>query len=264
MVIIMSKNIYKKNNFLKLEKRLKDNEKISLFLDYDGTLSHFTKNPEAAKPVNGIKKVIEEISNFNFVNITLISGRSLQDLTNMIKLDNIYYAGLHGLEMQNQQPPELNRQKIKEYKEIIKNNYSQAIKNDQIYIEDKKFVLSIHHRDNYKNVDKLKKFIDDLIDDNKYEVMVGRKILEIKPENWNKGKAVKMIRNNFFKNKKPFEIYIGDDTTDEDAFSVIKGISIYVKNQSKMSPKANFYLNNPDEVLLFLKKLKKSLKKINY
>ena len=263
MVIIMSKNIFKENNFLKLEKNLKNNEKISLFLDYDGTLSHFTKNPEVAKPVKGVKKVIEKISNFNFVNITIISGRSLQVLTNMIKLDNIYYAGLHGLEMQNQQPLKLNRQKIKKYKELIKNNYSQAIKNDQVYIEDKKFVLSIHHRDNFKNVNKLKKFLDNLIDDNKYEVMVGRKILEIKPKNWNKGKTVKMLRNSFFKNQKPFEIYIGDDTTDEDAFSVINGISIYVKNQSKMSPKANFYLNNPDEVLLFLKKLKKLLERKN-
>ena len=257
----MSKNILKEKNFLKLEKKIKTSENLLLFLDYDGTLSHFKKDPKAAHPVKGIKEVIDQLSKLSFVKIAIISGRSLTDLKDMIKLDNIYYAGLHGLEMKDYTPQNLSRKEIQYYINMIKENYSKEIKNDQIYLEDKKYVLSIHYRDDYKNIDNLKLFITNLINKNKYEVMKGRKILEIRPKNWNKGKAVKMIRKNSFENNNPLEIYIGDDTTDEDAFSVINGFSIYVKNENKMSEKANFFLNNPDDVFIFLKKLTSFFKK---
>lgn len=258
----MNKNVLNEKNFSKFEKKLKQSENVLLYLDYDGTLSHFKKDPKAAYPVKGIKKVIKEISKFKFLKIAIISGRSLKDLKNMIKLNNVYYAGLHGLEMKDYSPQNLNKKEIQYYKNMIKENYPNEIKNENLYLENKKFVLSIHYRNNYKDVKELKFFIKNLVDTNKYEVMEGRKILEIRPKNWDKGKAVTMIRKKSFDDNKPLEIYIGDDTTDEDAFSVINGFSIYVKNENQISEMANFCLNNPDEVLIFLKRLKNLLENI--
>ncbi|MGM0437104.1 MAG: trehalose-phosphatase [Bacillota bacterium] len=259
----MTKNILNEKNFSKFEKKLKQSENVLLYLDYDGTLSHFKKDPKAAYPVKGIKKVIKEISKFSFLKVAIISGRSLNDLKNMIKLNNVYYAGLHGLEMEDYSPENLNEKEIQYYKNIIKQNYTTEIKKEKLYLENKKFVLSIHYRNNYKNVKELKSFIKNLVDTNNYEIMEGRKILEIRPKNWDKGKAVTLIREKSFDdNNNPLEIYIGDDTTDEDAFSVINGFSIYVKNENQISEKASFYLNNPDEVLIFLKKLKNLLENI--
>ena len=258
----MNKNILKNDNFSKLDKKLKSNENILLFLDYDGTLSHFKKDPNKAYPVKGIKKIIKKISELDFITITIISGRGLEDLKNKMSLNSINYAGLHGLEMQDYNPKNLNQNKIKHYINIIKKQYKNEIKSNQLFLEDKKFVLSIHYRNNFQDINNLKSSIHNLVDKKQFEVMNGRKIIEIKPKGWNKGKAVQMIRKKSFKNKNPLEIYIGDDTTDEDAFSVINGFSIYVKNENKMSEKAAFYLNDPDEVYMFLNKFKNTLKNL--
>ena len=261
-VIFMNKNILKDENFLKLEQKLKIDKNILLFLDYDGTLSHFKKNPKTAYPIKGVKNIIKKISESKFINITVISGRNLEDLKEKIKLNNINYAGLHGLEMKDYNPKNLNQNEIKYYINMIKEKYKEKINKDQLYLEDKKFVLSIHYRNNFKEVKKLKNFINNLVDKKQFEVMEGRKIIEIRPKGWDKGKAVKMIRKKSFINQSPFEIYIGDDTTDEDAFSVINGFSIYVKNEKEMSKQADFFLNSPDEVYKFLNKFNNTLKNL--
>lgn len=57
------------------------------------------------------------------------------------------------------------------------------------------------------------------------------------------------------KDKDVVPIYIGDDTTDEDAFKVLKnkGITIFV---GKPKPSyAQYYLKDPNEVKEFLKRI---------
>jgi len=51
-------------------------------------------------------------------------------------------------------------------------------------------------------------------------------------------------------------IYIGDDTTDEDAFGALekRGVAILVSEQSQVTA-ASYWLNNPEEVERFLQKI---------
>jgi trehalose 6-phosphate phosphatase len=59
---------------------------------------------------------------------------------------------------------------------------------------------------------------------------------------------------------KVFAIYIGDDTTDEDAFSVLKnekfgvGILVATEKDKLKNTSAEFYLNDTNEVPVFLSK----------
>lgn len=54
-------------------------------------------------------------------------------------------------------------------------------------------------------------------------------------------------------------IYFGDDTTDEDAFKVMKetgiGIGVSVHEQKEKETHAVYNLRSPHEVILFLKKM---------
>ncbi len=117
-----------------------------------------------------------------------------------------------------------------------------------VLIEDKDISLSIHFRmvsmgdlaEFFDIISKISKEYKDI-----FEVNTGKKVLEIRPVlAWNKGDAVTWITNEMGKGRMP--IYIGDDTTDEDAFRAIKGkgISICVGG----SPEAEYFLKRQEEV----------------
>ncbi|MGM0409302.1 MAG: trehalose-phosphatase [Bacillota bacterium] len=256
----MSKNILEKENFNFLKKNLLTKEKILFFLDYDGTLANFHKNPKKAIMSPETKKIIKKLNELNKIDIFMISGRQLDDLKEMVKINNINYAGLHGLEMPDFKLDKLSKKDIQNYIKKIQKKYKYEIDKNALYIENKKYVLSIHYRKNFSNKKELNNFCEEIINKDKYEIIEGRKIIEIRPKNWNKGKAVNLIKKKRYQNINYFDIYIGDDTTDEDAFPYIEGLSIYVKNNEKMSNKTDYYLNNPKEVLKFLIEIYQYLK----
>lgn len=73
--------------------------KLSLILDYDGTLVQLASHPDLAVLPSETKKVLERLANMPDVNIAVISGRSLENLVHMVGIDSITYAGSHGLEI---------------------------------------------------------------------------------------------------------------------------------------------------------------------
>lgn len=255
----MAKNILKAKNFNLIKKNFTTKEKLILFLDYDGTLANFHKNPKKAFMTPKMKKTIEKLNELKIIDIIIISGRQLADLKEMVKIKNIYYTGLHGLEMPGFKLDKLSKKDIENYIKKIRKKYKNEINKNDLYLEDKKYVLSIHYRKHFTKNKKLLNYCNKIINNNKYEVIKGRKIIEIRPKNWNKGKAVNLIKKKRYQNKNYFDIFIGDDTTDEDAFPFIEGLPIYVKNNQNISNKIDYYLNNPKEVLIFLNKIYKCL-----
>ena len=89
-------------------------------------------------------------------------------------------------------------------------------------LENKKLTLSVHYRNVAKNkVGFISKLFYDTIAPwkNKIKVTSGKKVFEIRPPvKWNKGNSVNWLIKKLG-SKKYFPIYIGDDTTDEDAFN---------------------------------------------
>jgi len=91
----------------------------------------------------------------------------------------------------------------------------------------------------------------------------GKKVFEVKPDiKWNKGQAVRWLLEALGLNGRQdiFPIYIGDDTTDEDAFEALRelqaqcsleGLGILVHHEPKLTG-ASMILRDPDEVECFL------------
>jgi len=120
--------------------------------------------------------------------------------------------------------------------------------------------LAFHYRmvekeKSQEMIDKFLNLVNKVGNPNSIDVLHGSKVVEIRPKGWNKGKAVELILKKVSKNKNFLPIYIGDDTTDEDAFNSIgnKGITIFVENDEERSTSAQYSLKNPNEVLDFLK-----------
>lgn len=88
-------------------------------------------------------------------------------------------------------------------------------------------------------------------------------VYEFKPKiDWNKGKALLWLLQalGLDEHDDVYTIYIGDDTTDEDAFQLFqahynrKGVGIVVTEESK-STDASFTLRDTSEVCEFLNRL---------
>lgn len=275
-------------NINTIRKKIK-NKTIILFLDYDGTLAPFTDNPSRAKPFSGIKQILKQLNKNNNIFLNIISGRTLSSLNKQINIPGINYAGTHGFEIKIDQKYyplfasdkiiNLNNEgdtilkikkniahatkniipKIRSYFDYMKNN-SNGIK-----YEDKGNILTLHYPPSYQTKGVIN-YLKKIIDDSQLEILQGRNVIEVKPSDWHKGKAAKYILKNIINNqlnksgeKELITIYIGDDTTDEDAFIELSGLNIYVKNEGNLDTAADYYLNDPEDVFIFLEILSKTV-----
>jgi len=251
-----------KNILPKIEK----SDRIVLFLDYDGTLTPIVKSPDKAFLSSSTRKILKELSDNRKITVSIVSGRSLQKIKKLVALDNIYYAGCHGMEIEyagktfvvpdaKKSLPILKRLKKKLRKELC------CIKN--VEIEDKGLVLAIHYRNVRKGcVLQLKKIFSENVRpylySKKIRIANGKKVIEVRPPvDWDKGRyCLYLLKKLERKGKSLLPVYIGDDETDETCFKALRrsGVTIFVKGE-KRSSQAVYYLNSPAEVRALLKGL---------
>jgi len=243
-----------------------------LFLsDYDGTLTPIVDRPRDAVLSPAVRDMLSSLARKSDFSVGIISGRSLAELKYMTAIEGIYYAGNHGLEIEG---PALDYiSPDAEYaKAMIKDLAGQlaaALENIAgVIVEDKGLGLSVHYRlvkeEEQDDVAVIfKRVISPLADAGKIKTTSGKKVFEVRPPiDWHKGKAVESIRReikSLLKLDGVLTIYMGDDTTDEDAFNVLhrpEGWSIYVGEENSSSH-AEYYLNSVTEVEELLSRLLK-------
>jgi trehalose-phosphatase len=84
-----------------------------------------------------------------------------------------------------------------------------------------------------------------------FHVNPGRKVFDIVPRtNWHKGAAVEWI-NGHLGNREVLTVYLGDDTSDEDAFSVLPD-AVTIKVGAPAATCARYGLAGPAAVHEFL------------
>jgi alpha,alpha-trehalase len=129
-------------------------------------------------------------------------------------------------------------------------------------VERKKFSIAVHYRMvEDSETAEVERIVDEVLSGFSSLVKgTGKKVFELKPDiEWDKGKALLWVMKALgldFDNS--LTMYIGDDTTDEDAFRELKnkGTGIIVRDGDKNRKTfAGYYLNNTSEVQAFLMKL---------
>lgn len=260
--------VYLFNKWDRLKDELRD-KYIFLFLDYDGTLTPIAATPDKAIMPVASKTLLARLSKTPGCQIAIISGRSLKDIKKSIGLKNITYVGNHGLEFEGPKIRFTSHASLK-YRKIIGkikdilNRKLCSIKG--ILLEDKNLSLSLHYRLVKKqDLSVLKAAFYETIAafrlGEQVRIRTGKKVFEIMPPvNLDKGKIVLWLlaRQAFaLKNEEILPIYIGDDTTDEDAFKALKnkGIAVFVGRPKRSY--ADYYLKNSKEVLRFLQRVQK-------
>jgi trehalose 6-phosphate phosphatase len=256
-------------------KQIKEATQILLFLDYDGTLTPIMARPEMAVLSSQAKEILKQISHHSLFKLAIISGRSLSDIKALVGLENIAYAGNHGLEIecplwhcqaQGREKISFTHPIAKEIELVLK-SLEQRLRVrladiNGVIIENKGLTLSVHYRLVKKTeIERMKELFYKAIEyggaRDKLQVSEGKKVLEMRPSvEWNKGKAIEWLLE-IYGTPRSLPIFTGDDVTDEDGFRVLRrvgGISIFV-GENKASSTADYYLDSPEQLCHWLRKL---------
>lgn len=237
-----------------------------LFLDYDGTLAPIAKRPEMARLPKETKKILTELNSNPSFTLAIISGRSLEDVSKLVGIKGVIYAGNHGLQMKGPRLAYTNKEALRNRKllgDIRKRLRNKISGVKGVFVEDKGLTLSVHYRLASKKDIKplkivLKRLLRPLIKTGKIRLTYGKMVCEIRPSaKWDKGKAVKwLLARNARARRARLSICVGDDRTDEDMFRAVgsRGVTVCV-GRSGSSSRAGFYLRNTGEVKKFLNKL---------
>ena len=237
-------------------------KKIVFFLDYDGTLTPIVGRPEDAKISEEMRNTVIDLCN-NF-SVTIVSGRCRDDVQALLGLDGMVYAGSHGFDILGPNLQMINED-AKAMMPVIASIIEKVTKEvgdiEGSIIENKKFSLAVHYRqvDEEKYFEKIKKCCEDaIVGHDGLRLMHGKKVFEILPAfDWDKGKAVRFVVKALgFNWDEVVVVYIGDDTTDEDAYRMIRtrGVPIHVSTEDNPSV-ANFKVKTPDDVRCLFEKL---------
>ncbi|XP_056851622.1 trehalose-phosphate phosphatase B isoform X2 [Raphanus sativus] len=73
-------------------------KQIVMFLDYDGTLSPIVEDPDKAYITHEMREVVKGVA-LNFPT-AIVTGRSIDKVRAFVKLNEIYYAGSHGMDIE--------------------------------------------------------------------------------------------------------------------------------------------------------------------
>jgi trehalose 6-phosphate phosphatase len=256
-------------------KRVREATQVLLFFDYDGTLTPIAARPEMAALSSQAREVLRQISHNDMFKLAVISGRSLDDIKMLTGLENITYAGNHGLEIEcplrycqerGSETTTFIHPIAKQFKPSMQ-SLEQKLKEelagiDGVLVENKGLTLSIHYRLVRRTAARtIEKLVLEAIQNGemrgKLLVTQGKKVFEVRPPvEWNKGKAVEWLME-ISGTPGGLPIFAGDDITDEDAFRVlhdIGGISIFV-GEATASNTADYCLDSPEQLYRWLEKL---------
>lgn len=253
------------DSFEKIKGQIEGKE-VVVFLDYDGTLTPIVSHPEDALLSEEMRKTLTSLA--DQCPVAVISGRSLRDVKERVGIDNLYYAGSHGFEIEGPGGLKLEHKEAKKLLPVIdevEEGLKQQLANiDGAQVERKRFSIAVHYRNvEAKRVGSVEEVVDQVIE--RYSELrkaEGKRVYELRPDiDWDKGEAILWLLDTLdLVGQGIFPFYMGDDITDEDAFEVLAGCGIgVVVGEGSRSTEAVSRLKSPDQVREFLQKLTPAL-----
>jgi trehalose-phosphatase len=215
-------------------------------LDYDGTLVPIVRRPEAARLSPAMRRVLRRAQTGGRLRLAVVSGRALAWLRRRVGVAGMILIGNHGFEiagpgLRYQHPGA--RRSLGVMRRIVREARRALAGIPGVLIEDKRVTVSLHWRGVPPGqVDRLRRLARGVLRPwerrRAVRVTTGKRVLEVRPPvAWDKGRAVAWLRRAL--GVAPSAVwYIGDDTTDEDAFRTVNrggGVSVRVGGRTGRS-----------------------------
>lgn len=236
--------------------------KLLLMTDYDGTLVPIRERPELAVAGPALLKAIKGVLKKPGVKLAVVSGRDAAELKKLLPVEGIFFAGCHGAEIvipSGEKFTVVDEKMLAPVLEVVAGKALDSIEGrDGFLVERKRASVALHYR--LADPAAVPKVLEDfvmsvrpVVTKHNLEFIAGKKVIEVRPKGVNKGETVKYLT---CVNPGYYPVYVGDDTTDEDAFRAVreKGLGVLVSAYKRLTA-ASRWLRGPNEVIRFLQML---------
>ena len=244
-----------------LTDKFRDADNRLVLLDYDGTLVNFSNLPGRAIPNKELLMVLENLIEYPKTKVFIITGRVMHEIDQLLGHLQIGIFAEHGAALKENGSWEMQLKNDSSWKNLVlplMNKY--VTQNPGSFIEEKYYALGWHYRKVqsdliYTHTRELIYELKNIIHGYKLKIIDGNKIIEIMPEEIDKGKAVQKLTSSF---QYDCILCIVDDRTDEDMFGYLKENGhAYTIKVGEANTVAKYKLHDVQEVLNFLKRLTK-------
>src|ERR671921_1174198 len=191
---------------------------VAIFTDIDGTLAPIVPTPDMSEVSAELKELLGRLSEKHLL-VAGISGRKTEDALDLVGLDDVVYFGNHGFEILRDGEVEVTPEALP-YLEKVQELEARA--REELgplgaFVEEKGITASIHYRNAPPGVgERSVQFVKREGERLGLRITVGRGVVEARPPiRADKGTAVRTLVEEYRPEK---AMFIGDDTTDLDAF----------------------------------------------
>ncbi len=235
---------------------------VALFLDYDGTLTPLAPRPEAAILSEPARQILQQAARTPNLDTVIVSGRAVANVQELVAVPGLTYVGNHGFEIEG---PGISYRHdgVGRFRAALDAAAAElaALGLEGAHVERKEASVAYHIRDvAAAERPKVERQARAVFKRRRLRVLLGKCVVEGQPPlEWDKGHAILHVlvrRHGADWPSKVRAMYLGDDTTDEDAFRSLRGIgrSIHVGSSAPArGTSADFHVPDPDAVLQLLR-----------
>jgi trehalose 6-phosphate synthase/phosphatase len=241
-----------------LAARLAEAPRVLFALDYDGTLVPIQPLPEAATPDPALCSLLTDLEACPGVDVAVVSGRTRSSLSEFLGRLPIALVAEHGVWSRAQGGDWTSSvdPSACSWKEPVREMLREYVaRTPGALIEEKTAGMAFHYRNADRHLGaararELRLNLVQLLSQQPVAVLGGRKVVEVRPQEVDKGTAVKRL----IEHVPPHTalVAMGDDRTDEDLFRALPP-EAYTFSAGPWTSHARFRLNGPSEVREFLR-----------
>lgn len=239
---------------------LDDIDRWALFLDVDGTLLEFRRDPSAVRSDKVLNALLQRLAERLEGALALISGRPVQDIDRIFSPLVMPAAGAHGLELRLHAGDETEfREGTRVPDEVMDRLQHFVAGRPGVLLEHKPQGVALHYRRAPAAENAVRsemRAIDEALGAG-FRLMEGKMVCELMPGGRSKGKAIEdFMAVQPFAGRTP--VFLGDDVTDEAGFSVVNqlgGHSVQVRDGGDTGTLARWSLADVTAVRDWLERL---------
>lgn len=226
----------------------------AVLLDVDGTLLDLAETPHSVAVPQPLKHALKSLELQSGGATSFVSGRSIADLDRLFAPLRLAAVAGHGAELRAPAESAPRHYKAAIPEDLRRRLMEFGTSHAGLLVEDKGYSLALHYRLAPQLGALVHAAVMALCADYPQwalDVLPGKFVVEVKPRGFNKGTGIReLMKSAPFRGRRP--IFIGDDVTDEAAFSVLPEFDGLGFSVGRELPGVAGYFQTPRDVRAWL------------